>query len=159
LNPHNGNLVFHNHLKSKEKRKLDPLLGTFDLTRKVKAESVEYFKSIKLSPAALAQPAPGPEASSPGGWGGCSPSPGGGGGCSCPDGRGRACCCPGGGGGACCCPVGGGGACCCLDFNAGVARRRSGRRSQATQSVLAAQAQGRKGLATDRSACPPLYSM
>ena len=29
-------LVFHNHLKSKGKRKLDHLLGTFDITRNVK---------------------------------------------------------------------------------------------------------------------------
>ena len=50
-------LVYHNHLKSKDKKKFDPILGTLDPTRKVKAQSVDYFKSITLPTAALAQPA------------------------------------------------------------------------------------------------------
>ena len=50
-------LVYHNHLKSKDKHKLHPMLGTLDLSRKVKAQSVDYFKSITLPAAVLAQPA------------------------------------------------------------------------------------------------------
>ncbi len=149
MNPHNGNLVFHNHLKSKEKCKLDPLLGTFDLTRKVKAESAEYFKSIKLSPPALAQPASGQQQAPP-------PPPGQQQALPLPSGQEQPPPPPGEGEQP---PHPPGEEASGLGFNAGVARRRSGRRSQATQSVLAAQAQGRERLATDRSACPPLYSM
>ena len=50
-------LVYHNHLRSKDKHKFDPILGTLDPTRKVKAQSVDYFKSITLPAAVLAQPA------------------------------------------------------------------------------------------------------
>ena len=49
-------LVYHNHLKNKDNEKFHPLLGTLDPTRKVKALSVDYFKSIKLPAAVQAQP-------------------------------------------------------------------------------------------------------